>query len=441
MKTLLFALLFVSAVNAQTPPDTLKGKEFRLRLERTPTGQEPFAIAVENFTAEDNLIASGDAPLLSTFPQIIKNDLEFSLFFNVVDFDSTYKRVFAVTDPTIDDWLKLGARFVLYGKLGFRPNEISAQVRLVETNSRREVLSKRFKTERNFERRLAHTISDAIIEQLTGHKGVSSTQIAFAAQKSKDKEIFICDYDGENSNQRTFDRSLNLSPAFAPDASEIVYTSYKSGNPDLWLFDLSSGKSKSISSRKGVNTGAVWSPDGRKIALTLTIDGNSELYLIEPSGKIASRLTYNEGIDSSPTFSPDGRYIAFTSDRSGTPQIYVADADGLNVTRLTYEGNYNDSPTWSPNPANTVIAYVARSERGDFDICTIPSTGGPRQILTNSGSNENPHWSPDGYHIVFSRRQGGQSDIYTIAYDGTGLRQVTVSGKASNPIWSSKPVQ
>jgi len=115
-----------------------------------------------------------------------------------------------------------------------------------------------------------------------------------------------------------------------------------------------------------------------------------------------------------------------------------------NDIRLTYEGNYNASPDWSPNPANPLITYVGRTtadEQGDFNICVISSTGGLRQVLTSTGFNENPHWSPDGFHVVFSRKVGSTSDIYTIAYDGSGLRPVTSTGAASNPVWSSKPIQ
>ncbi|MGE5692232.1 MAG: Tol-Pal system beta propeller repeat protein TolB [Candidatus Zixiibacteriota bacterium] len=437
---LLFLFLTTAAGAFAQRPDT----SIRLTLQRTPTGQEPFPIAVEDFKPEDKLIPVDDLHWLSALPNIIKDDLEFSLFFNVVDFDSTYKRIFAVSDPTFDDWFRVGARFILRGALSFRANEVAAQVKLIDVNARRDVMSKRFRTSKGSERRLAHTIADAVIEQLTGHKGVSSTQLAFVKQTNKTKDLFVCDYDGKNLYQLTFDKSINISPDFSPDASQLIYTSYKSGTPDLWAFDLSTGKSRAVSSKKGLNASAVWSPDGKRIAITLTIDGNPELYLIDPSGKVISRLTYNDGIDTSPTFSPDGKYIAFTSDRSGSPQIYVADADGLNVTRLTYEGSYNASPDWSPNPANPLIAYVGRTtadEQGDFNICVISSTGGPRQVLTSTGFNENPHWSPDGFHVVFSRQQGGTNDIYTIAYDGSGLRQVTTTGTCSNPVWSPRPIQ
>ena len=98
MKKLLFALILFSTAAGQPLPDTI-----RLKITHTPTGQEPFAIAIEDFKAEDNLIPAGDLHWLSALPGIIKDDLEFSLFFNVVDFDSTYKRIFAVSDPTFDD--------------------------------------------------------------------------------------------------------------------------------------------------------------------------------------------------------------------------------------------------------------------------------------------------------------------------------------------------
>ena len=192
MKKLFFLSLFLTTaaeVFAQRPDTSI-----RLTLQRTPTGQEPFAIAIEDFKPEDNLIPAGELHYLSALPNIIKDDLEFSLFFNVVDFDSTYKRIFAVSDPTFDDWFRVGARFILRGALSFKATEVSAQVKLIDVNARRDVMSKKFKTSKGSERRLAHTIADAVIEQLTGHRGISSTQIAFAAEKNGAKEITICDY-------------------------------------------------------------------------------------------------------------------------------------------------------------------------------------------------------------------------------------------------------
>ncbi len=39
--------------------------------------------------------------------------------------------------------------------------------------------------------------------------------------------------------------------------------------------------------------------------------------------------------------------------------------------------------------------------------------GGGGTVLTSTGDNEDPSWSPDGLHIAFSSTRGGGSDIYT----------------------------
>src|SRR5437762_9690631 len=61
-------------------------------------------------------------------------------------------------------------------------------------------------------RRIAHQISDDVVFQLTGEKGIAQTQIAFALQTRAGREIFMADYDGFNARQVTQDRNLDLSP-------------------------------------------------------------------------------------------------------------------------------------------------------------------------------------------------------------------------------------
>ena len=53
----------------------------------------------------------------------------------------------------------------------------------------------------------------------------------------------MMDYDGENARQITHDRSLALSPTWAPWGNEISFTTFKRGNPDLYLFDMTRGAS------------------------------------------------------------------------------------------------------------------------------------------------------------------------------------------------------
>ena len=134
-----------------------------------------------------------------------------------------------------------------------------------------------------------------------------------------------------------------------------------------------------------------------------------------------------------PTWSPDGSQIAFSSDRTGSPQIYVMDSDGLDVKRLTYQGNYNDSPLWSMRGDR--LTLVSRTKTGRFNLVSIDVSGADYRVLTKLGTNENPHFSPDGKHLVFSSTRLGGQDIYTMDVSGRNQRRLTNNQNCSNPAW------
>jgi TolB protein len=58
--------------------------------------------------------------------------------------------------------------------------------------------------------------------------------------------------------------------------------------------------------------------------------------------------------------------------------------------------------------------------------------------LTHRGSNENPRWSPDGLHIVFSSNRTGKYEVYSMHWDGSSQRRITGEGENYNPSWSPR---
>ncbi|HTM57993.1 MAG TPA: hypothetical protein VL123_06215, partial [Candidatus Udaeobacter sp.] len=169
------------------------------------------------------------------------------------------------------------------------------------------------------------------------------------------------------------------------------------------------------------------------------LDGNAEIYLLDARGGSARRLTDNRGIDTSPSWSPTGREIAFTSDRSGTPQVYVMDRDGGNVRRLTFDASYTDSPAWSPKGDR--IAFVARTSDG-FEIDVCKADGSDLRHVVTGGSNENPHWSPDGRHLLFASNRGGATGLYVSDLDDRPPRKLDLGALvASSPAWSPRRIE
>jgi TolB protein len=300
------------------------------------------------------------------------------------------------------------------------------------------VYSKRLLGKIDEHRALAHRLSNEILFLLTGQKGMFLSHLAFVnrrkGKKQMIKEIFICDVDGHNIKQITFDKSIALLPRWSPDGRKLLYNSYKDGGPMLFLKNLSTGVDRRISSRAGLNIGASWASDGDRVALTLSHGDNPDIYTIDLKGNILDRLTRHWGIDVSPSFSPDGSRIAFVSNRSGSPQIYIHDTASGAEQRLTFEGKYNTSPTWSSLDR---IAFSGMSN-GRIDIYTIRSDGTDLRNLTEGqGNNEDPCWSPDGRYLAFSSNREGGYHLYVMTASGHNQRRITFgNGEQTSPSWS-----
>jgi len=354
---------------------------------------------------------------IGNMANIIKNDLDYSLYFDIV----------SDTALLFSGFNKQG--IILRGNY----NKSLLTINLEDFQSHQNIATKDFKIEEET-RNVGHKISDEIINILTGEKGIASTKIAFSFKTSVGKELAMVDYDGFNFTALTNNGNLNLFPAWAPDGKRILFSNYTTDRLNIQMLSRANNKIELISSFKGLNFAPCWSPDGTKICLSLTKDGNTEIYLLDLKTKQLNRLTDNRTIDTSPTFSPNSREIAFVSDRAGAPQIYVMEINGGNVRRLTFHGGYNTSPAWSPR--GDLVAYVSREDDNSQQIyVTDPYDFSPIR-LTYEGNNEEPSWSPDGLHIVCTSNRSGMYELYTMNWDGTRQRKLTEGIIANGPDWS-----
>ena len=423
----IFCITFLSSAYGQSAGD------IRLRMP-SRTGFDQFPISIEDFEITGGAASGEDSSLAQHLAQIVRDDLSFHIAFNEIPLDSFLLEVLELPKMTLRAWGYMGAEFVVTGEIEFQGDDVKVKYTLWDLKRDRDIKTDGFKTSRNNYRALAHSISDDVVRQISGMKPIFNTKIAFVSAKSGNKELCISDYDGKNIHPITSNGSINLSPVWDAYGKTIYYTSYKDGFPQLWRVDLNSGRHEKVAAYKGLNSAAAIAPSNNQICLTLSKDGNAELYLLDTKGNIKQRLTYTRAIESSPSFGPYGHTIVFSSDRTGSPQVYLMDSDGLNVSRVTYNGRYNDSPALSPDGKK--IAFVTRSKRGNFDICVVDVTGENFRIITNTGSNENPHWAPDSYHLVYSNRRGDISDLYITDFQGINKRRISRDKKSSNPCWS-----
>ena len=423
-------ILFLSLSSALA-----QGDEVRNIFFDTITGVfEPTLIGVDEMRYIGNqYIDAKDSTLMLYTTRIIQNDLDFYADFELVPLDTFYLQVYEIIELDLLGWQRLGAAYLVKIEAEFPGPNLRIRWRLYDTARKQQFAKGTLEQHKSLWRELGHDVANEVVHTLTGEEGIFRTKVVYAKKVGEAKELFLSDYDGANERQLTTNNSINISPFFSPKSDEVYFTSYMDGDPQLYKVNVYSSKVSRVASFPGIVAAPAISPDGNKIACVLTRDENSEIYVLDLKGRVIKRLTYHWAIDTSPTWSPDGRLIAFASDRSGRPQVYIMDSDGLNVRRLTYEGRYNDSPVWSQRSDR--ITFVSRTKTGRFDIASIDTSGTDYRILTEVGTNENPHFSPDGKHIIFSSTRLGPRDIYTMDITGRNQRRLTKSGGCSNPVW------
>ncbi|MBE9531477.1 MAG: Tol-Pal system beta propeller repeat protein TolB [Proteobacteria bacterium] len=405
-----------------------------------PSGTK-LPIAIQQFkitdTKEKNLNTASFAR--SAIMETLEGDLHFTGLFSVIDkaayIEDPAESSLAGIETDFSSWRVIGADALIKGSVKVVGESLSVEIRLFDTVKEKTITGTRYIGKIINPRVIAHRFADEIIKELTGQPGIFATRFLFVAERTGNKEVYICDYDGKNIKQLTHNGSINLSPRWSPNGRKILFTSYKLGPPFLYERTISSGRERAVSKSKGINIGGRWSPDGERIALTLSIDKNPELYTLDLTTKRKKRITRNHGIDVSPSWSPDGKRLVYVSDIAGNPHIYMLTSKGGIPKRLTYKGKYNATPVWSPDGKK--IAF-SRMKSGSFNIWSMNTDGSDQRQLTFTGNNESPSWSPNSRYIAFSStKDTSAQELYIMRYDGTGVRKIPIGlDNLSSPSWS-----
>ena len=407
--------------------------------------------SLPRYAVPDFIPLSPDAETVAiakTIGQVLWDDLNFEREFALIPRDvySTIPAARSLAEVPFARWRELNPDGLLIGTVQKTADGIRVEVRLFNMLNQQSVFGKEYSGSTANPRAYAHMISDEIHQQQRALRGVARSKLTFSSDRDGErlpatvenrtvKEIYIADYDGQNSRRLTTNRSLNISPTWSPDARSIAYTSYRKGPPHIFISNIYQGTMDEFTSGPAQNFLPVWSPDGKRLAFMSMRDGNAEIYVANRDGSNVRRITTHPDVDGTPTWSPSGTQIAFISDRTGSPQIYVIGADGLGLQRITNE-TYCDRPTWSPAPFNE-IAYSARSGPG-FDIKVKDlASGEVRQLTFGEGTNEQPVFSANGRHIAFTSTRAGKKQIFTMARDGKNVRQITRTGNNDWPNWSN----
>lgn len=394
--------------------------------------EKPFPIAVTSLIPQGKSIKEWNEKVSQT----IQRDLELTGLFEIISpmHYPTSPEALSVNPATIQfsPWTLIGAQALITGSYTATDQGIKVSLNLYDPFLGQHLLGRNYQAKEKEMLVIAHHFADEVMHELTGERGVFSTQIAFVCAQGKKKEICAMDMDGNNIRQLTKQRSIGLSPAWSPDGKQVAYTLYQDGNPEIFVIN-SAGEAKPVTTNGSINLSPTFNPFG-EITVASAMREDMEIFILNQRGKIVRQLTRSFGIDINPSWSPDGKQFVFASERSGKLHLFKARADGSGIRRLTYVGYHNDNPAWSPR--GDKIVFQGR-DQGVWDLFIMNADGSLLQRLTaDSGNNESPSWSPNGRFITFTSTRNGTPQLFIMREDGSNQRGVGPKRGATQPSWS-----
>jgi TolB protein len=309
------------------------------------------------------------------------------------------------------------------------------------TPANAQVIAKRYlgSVDEGGARKVAHEFAADILA-VFGQKSLFGTKIVFVSNRtgSKNKEIWMMDWDGSNQRQVTQFKSLSIEPAIAPDSSKIAFTSFVRGNPGIFLFSVDPVRQLPFYNQvASLNATPDFTPDGKQIVYSSSASGWAQIYIANLDGSNLRRISSSRAIEVEPKINPKtGAEMVFVSGRSGPQQIYRMNMDGADVERLTNGEGEASNPSWNPDGQHIAFSWTQGYATGNFNIFVMDVASRSYTQLTHSeGRNENPSWAPDGVHIVFMSTRTGSPQIWSMLANGTEVKQLTTQGSNWTPVW------
>ena len=405
---------------------------------------KPTPIAVTNLFSNNATLDK----LGKNIASVISDNLQRSGLFIPINQKAFIQSSESLSDqPRFEDWKVIKAQHLVSGKIETNNNKISIEFRLFDVFAQKQIVGKKYETSKNNWRRVAHIISDAIFQRITGEGGFFDTRIVYVAETgpkdNRQKRLAIMDQDQANHRFLTDGSYLVLTPRFSPNSQKITFMSYvKANSPRVFIFDIETGQQEIVGEFPGMTFAPRFSPDGKKIVMSYSDPdvGNSEIYILDLQTRSTERITNNSGIDVSGSFSPDGKNIVFNSDRAGRRHIYIIDNKGKNLRRISRESGSYYTPVWSPR--GDMIAFT-KQEGGQFYIGVMEIDGSNERMIAKSFHVEGPTWSPNGRYLMYFKEErsssdgtGGESSLYSIDLTGYTERKIITPLGGSDPAWS-----
>ncbi|HLT19968.1 MAG TPA: hypothetical protein VKZ96_10970, partial [Thermomicrobiales bacterium] len=91
-------------------------------------------------------------------------------------------------------------------------------------------------------------------------------------KKKEQTHIWLCDPDGENRRQLTYEGSRNTQPRWSPDGGSLAFVSDRVEKSGLFIMSLAGGDAREVTRHRQSIANIDWSPDASSIAYITDYD-------------------------------------------------------------------------------------------------------------------------------------------------------------------------
>lgn len=400
-------------------------------------------LTIEITQGSDNPTPIAIVPLNWTGPAlsedvtgIVEADLQRSGLFRTIPKNDMLSHPKSEADVFYRDWRILGSEYLVLSRMTRTAGGgYSLDYELYDVLQQKKVFQRNVSGGPASLRDLAHDVSDAVYEAVTGIRGAFSTKIIYVEGFGNQKyRLIMADADGARDVLLLESKQPIMSPVWSPDGKQVAYVSFETGRAAIFRQVIATGERQQLTNFKGLNGAPAWSPDGKHLALVLSKDGNPEIYTLNIATGQFTRVTQHFSIDTEPSWMPDGKSLIFTSDRGGKPQIYQVSLASGRVERVTFEGDYNARARLSPDGKNLVMVHRLN---GVFHIATQDLASGDIRILTETHLDESPSIAPNGAMLLYATKHQGKGILAAVSLDaGVKFRLPSKDGDVREPSWS-----
>lgn len=397
-------------------------------------------VAVAPFIVDPRIASRGG---VSDMHQIVSDDLVRSGQFKSLVTEDMLSYPSELSEVYYRDWRTLDVRYLVFGRISRENRRVFLlQFGLVDILREEVILQDEVFGALREVRTIAHYVSDAVYESITGTPGAYSTKLLYVAVDNLGTpqvtyRLQFSDADGARPSTLYKSKEPLLSPTWSPDGQKIAFVSFETGRPGIVMQNLLTGRRENITGLIGGNSSApAFSPDGNQLAFVVRKAGNPDLYIKDlGSGKLR-RVTKHYRIDTEPAWSPDGKALVFTSNRGGSPQLYWLTLASGSVRKLTFHGTYNARGRILPD--GKTVVFIHRDKNNTFHIAAIRKGRSSIRTLVRAPLGESPSVAPNGAMIVYATQDAGQGILSVVSIDGQVRYKLpdTAGGAVREPAWS-----